>query len=116
MPLRRRHAEDERLLKRHRISPGPRIEHVDRAHAPNRLPFEKGRRALCLDRGRHRDLSDDRDGGRRAAGLHVFAPCGLSELLGLIVRPNKKQITQTIYDAKVKKWRARWPDLRIVAW
>ena len=52
----------------------------------------------------------------RAGGLHVFAPYGLSDLLGLIVRPNKKQITQAIYDTKVKKWRARWPDLRVVAW
>ena len=52
----------------------------------------------------------------RAGGLHVFAPYGLSDLLGLIVRPNKKQITQAVYDAKVKKWQARWPDLRIVAW
>src|SRR5262249_10164928 len=52
----------------------------------------------------------------RAGGLHVFAPCGLSDLLGLVVRPNKKQITQAIYDAKVKKWRAKWPDLRVVAW
>lgn len=51
-----------------------------------------------------------------AGGLQVFAPCGLSDLLGPIVRPNKKQITQPIYDAKVKKWRARWPDLRVVAW
>jgi hypothetical protein len=52
----------------------------------------------------------------RADGLHVFAPYGLSDLLGLIVRPNKKQITQAIYDAKVKKWQAKWPDLRVVAW
>lgn len=49
-------------------------------------------------------------------GLHVFSPYGLSDLLGLIVRPNKKQITQPIYDAKVKKWQARWPGLRVVAW
>ena len=52
----------------------------------------------------------------RPDGLHVFAPYGLSDLLGLIVRPNKKQITQAIYDAKVKKWQDRWPDLRVVAW
>jgi uncharacterized protein len=48
--------------------------------------------------------------------LHVFAPYGLSDLLGLIVRPNKKQITQTIYDAKVKKWQAKWSGLRVVPW
>jgi hypothetical protein len=52
----------------------------------------------------------------RAGGLHVFAPYGLSDLLGLIVRPNKKQITQAIYDAKVKKWQAKWPGLRVVPW
>jgi len=52
----------------------------------------------------------------RPDGLHVFAPYGLSDLLDLIVRPNKKQITQPIYDAKVKKWRERWPALRVVAW
>lgn len=50
------------------------------------------------------------------SGLHVFAPCGLSDLLGLIVRPNKKQITRPIYDAKVEKWLARWPGLRVVPW
>jgi uncharacterized protein len=52
----------------------------------------------------------------RANGLRVFSPCGLSDLLGLIVRPNKKKITRPIYDAKVKKWLARWPDLRVVPW
>ena len=48
--------------------------------------------------------------------LHVFAPYGLSDLLGLVVRPNKKQITRSIYDAKVKKWLDRWPGLSVVDW
>jgi hypothetical protein len=52
----------------------------------------------------------------RTNGLRVFAPCGLSDLLGLIVRPNKKKITRPTYDAKVKKWLARWPDLLVVPW
>lgn len=52
----------------------------------------------------------------RTDGLHVFAPYGLSDLLGLIVRPNKKQITRPIYEAKVKKWLAKWPGLRVVGW
>lgn len=52
----------------------------------------------------------------RANGLRVFSPYGLSDLLGLVVRPNKKQITRPIYDAKVKKWLARWPGLRVVDW
>ena len=36
----------------------------------------------------------------RANGLRVFSPCGLSDLLDLIVRPNKKQITRPIYNAE----------------
>jgi len=51
-----------------------------------------------------------------ANGLRIFAPYGLSDLLDLIVRPNKKQITRPIYDAKVEKWLARWPGLRVVPW
>ena len=53
---------------------------------------------------------------RHANGLRIFAPYGLSDLLGLIVRPNKKQITRPIYDAKVEKWLGRWPGLRVVPW
>jgi hypothetical protein len=52
----------------------------------------------------------------RSDGLRVSAPYGLSDLLGLIVRANKKQIAQPIYDAKVAKWRALWPGLRVVPW
>ena len=52
----------------------------------------------------------------RANGLHVFAPYGLSDLLDLVVRANKKQITRSVYDAKVTKWLAVWPDLRVVPW
>ncbi len=76
-------------------------------------------RALCLDRGRHNDLSDDGHFCRCAATrqrVSIFAPCGLSDLLGLIVRPNKKQITRPIYEAKVEKWLARWPGLRVMPW
>ncbi len=52
----------------------------------------------------------------RHGSLHVFSPYGLSDLLGLTVRPNKKQITRSIYDAKVKNWLALWPGLRVVPW
>ncbi len=52
----------------------------------------------------------------RSGSLHVFSPYGLSDLLGLTVRPNTKQITRPIYDAKVKKWLALWPGLRVVPW
>lgn len=49
-------------------------------------------------------------------GLDYCAPFGLSDLLNGIVRPNKKQITQPIYEQKVKRWTAVWPGLRVVDW
>jgi uncharacterized protein len=46
----------------------------------------------------------------------VCAPFGLEDLFGMIVRPNKKQITEEIYLKKVKRWKACWPGLRIIPW
>jgi uncharacterized protein len=51
-----------------------------------------------------------------ASGLSIFAPFGLSDLLGLIVRPNKTQITQAIYERKTARWRPLWPQLLITDW
>ncbi|MGB3846541.1 MAG: nucleotidyltransferase family protein [Sphingopyxis sp.] len=48
--------------------------------------------------------------------LEILAPFGLADLFDHIVRPNKVQITQAIYDAKVRRWRACWPGLTIVDW
>jgi hypothetical protein len=50
------------------------------------------------------------------SGLTITAPFGLSDLLGLIVRPNKTQISQDVYDAKVARWRPLWPGLTFVDW
>jgi hypothetical protein len=49
-------------------------------------------------------------------GREVYAPFGLDDLMYGVVRPNKAQITQEIYDAKVARWLQMWPDLTVVAW
>jgi hypothetical protein len=49
-------------------------------------------------------------------GLIISAPFGLSDLFGLVVRPNKTQITRSIYEAKLARWRSIWPNLTIVDW
>ncbi|MCU1374416.1 MAG: hypothetical protein JWO68_1702 [Actinomycetia bacterium] len=49
-------------------------------------------------------------------GFDVYAPFGLSDLLGMVVRPNKTQITQSVYEAKVERWIAVWPTLTVVPW
>jgi uncharacterized protein len=48
--------------------------------------------------------------------LRLFAPYGLSDLLGSIVRANKKQIRRPIYEAKLARWLTLWPRLLVVPW
>jgi len=50
------------------------------------------------------------------SALAIYAPFGLSDLLGMTVRPNKAQITKEIYSSKVERWVRMWPRLRIVPW
>jgi hypothetical protein len=32
------------------------------------------------------------------------------------VRPNKAQITRSIYEAKLTRWQSFWPQLHIIDW
>jgi hypothetical protein len=49
-------------------------------------------------------------------GFVVCAPFGLSDLLGMVARPNKAIVTQDVYEEKVARWAAQWPDLRVIPW
>ena len=48
--------------------------------------------------------------------LKIYAPFGLDDLFGMIVRANKALITEEIYMRKVKKWTAKWDTLTIIPW
>jgi len=48
--------------------------------------------------------------------LQVYAPFGLNDLFSQIVRPNKAQITEEIYNKKAQKWICTWPSLTVVPW
>jgi hypothetical protein len=52
----------------------------------------------------------------RENGIKVYAPFGLNDLFGNIVRPNKVQITEEIYTKKVTAWLEKWPGLTIIPW
>jgi hypothetical protein len=52
----------------------------------------------------------------RTGSLVFEAPFGFDDLMNGVVRPNKKQITREIYDNKVRRWIAAWPDLSVVTW
>ena len=51
-----------------------------------------------------------------ADGYKIYAPYGLTDLFSLIVRPNKQQISQAVYEAKCQKWGQKWPKLTFIAW
>jgi len=46
----------------------------------------------------------------------VYAPYGLNDMFGMIVKPNKLQITEETYIEKVKRWKECWPNLEIAPW
>jgi hypothetical protein len=46
----------------------------------------------------------------------VYAPFGVNDLFGKIIRANKVQVTKGIYDNKVASWLNKWSDLQIVPW
>ena len=48
--------------------------------------------------------------------LKIFAPHGLSDLFGLIVRANKIQVSKDIFESKAKRWQTIWPKLTIIPW
>ena len=48
--------------------------------------------------------------------LKVYAPFGLNDLFGRIVRANKAQITKEIYEKKATSWSSKWPDLKVIPW
>src|SRR5215467_13662552 len=45
-----------------------------------------------------------------------YAPFGVDDLLAMVVRPNRRQITEAIYLAKVRRWTAAWPTLTVIPW
>ncbi len=48
--------------------------------------------------------------------LEAFAPFGFQDLRELVVRPNKVQITASIYAEKTRRWKAIWPKVNILSW
>jgi hypothetical protein len=46
----------------------------------------------------------------------VYAPFGLNDLFGMVVRANKGQVTEEIYLQKSRKWSSKWPLLTVMPW
>ncbi len=46
----------------------------------------------------------------------VYSPFGFEDLFSLIIRPNKRQVTEEIYMEKVNRWKKLWPRLKVIPW
>ncbi len=46
----------------------------------------------------------------------VYAPFGLEDLLGMVIRANRAQITAKVYRDKVDRWAGVWPNLKVIPW
>ncbi|NEA44512.1 nucleotidyltransferase family protein [Streptomyces sp. SID11385] len=46
----------------------------------------------------------------------VYAPHGLGDVFGLVLRPNPVLAPREVYETKAARWREAWPELRVLAW
>ncbi|WP_431911587.1 nucleotidyltransferase family protein [Nonomuraea jabiensis] len=46
----------------------------------------------------------------------VYAPYGLADAFGLVLRPNPRQAPRHVYEAKVARWTSQWPELTALPW
>lgn len=49
-------------------------------------------------------------------GYKIYAPFGIEDSMNMVIRANKKQITEDVYDKKVLKWIKKWPELKVIKW
>jgi hypothetical protein len=48
--------------------------------------------------------------------LKIYAPYGLNDIFGRIVRPNKLLISKDVFESKVTKWKNKWNDIIVLDW
>ncbi|MGW4955813.1 nucleotidyltransferase family protein [Nonomuraea sp. NPDC004186] len=46
----------------------------------------------------------------------VYAPYGVADAFGLVLRPNPRQAPRHVYEAKVARWTEEWPELTALPW
>ncbi|WP_284750739.1 nucleotidyltransferase family protein [Amycolatopsis sp. RTGN1] len=44
---------------------------------------------------------------------HFYAPYGLDDLFGLVVRPNPVLAPREVYERKAARWKRQWPELTL---
>lgn len=52
----------------------------------------------------------------REGKLEVFAPYGLNDIFGMIIRPVKREFTKEAYMERANRWKMKWNKLEIMEW
>ncbi|MGH1562890.1 nucleotidyltransferase family protein [Mumia sp. DW29H23] len=52
----------------------------------------------------------------RSGAWRVYAPHGLGDVFGMVVRPNPLLAPRAVYEAKAERWSREWPRLRVLPW
>ena len=48
--------------------------------------------------------------------LEVYAPYGLEDIFGMIIRPVKRDFSKEMYDERAIRWQKKWPMLKKIKW
>lgn len=48
--------------------------------------------------------------------LVVYAPYGLDDIFGMIIRPVKRDFSKDMYDERSSRWMEKWPKLKKIEW
>lgn len=46
----------------------------------------------------------------------IYAPHGLSDVFGMVLRPNPVLAPREVYETKAERWRQQWPELTVLPW
>lgn len=48
--------------------------------------------------------------------MMVYAPYGLDDIFGMVIRPVKKDFSKVMYDERASRWQKKWPKLKKIEW
>lgn len=48
--------------------------------------------------------------------LIIYAPYGLNDLFGMVIRPVKREFTKETYDERANRWMKKWSQLKKIEW
>lgn len=48
--------------------------------------------------------------------MNIFAPYGLEDAFNMLIKPNKRAMTESNYNKMTAGYKARWPRVKVLSW